>query len=146
MLRKAHEDAYTSLLEDLQDNIHEYEALKRGEFPLEELRKVAEISKMLIKARIAQGISLKELADRLDLEEQEIQQYEANDYASATLGVLGTWPWSQWSIRGQTFPHRYGLTTGPLQDYVASLVHGGGPAGGHYRSGIVFFDDQRAVD
>jgi hypothetical protein len=27
LLRKAHEDAYTSLLEDLQDNIHEYEAL-----------------------------------------------------------------------------------------------------------------------
>ena len=88
LLRKAHEDAYTSLLEDLQDDIHEYEALKRGEFPLEELRKVSEIPKMLIKARIAQGISPKELADRLDLEEQEIQQYEANDYASATLGCI----------------------------------------------------------
>ena len=88
MLRKAHEDAYTSLLEDLQDDIREYEALKRGEFPLEELRKVSEIPKMLIKARIAQGMSPKELADRLDLEEQEIQQYEANDYASATLSRI----------------------------------------------------------
>ena len=88
LLRKAHEDAYTSLLEDLQDDIHEYEALKRGEFPLEELRKVSELPKILIKARIAQGISPKELADRLDLDEQDIQQYEANDYASATLGRI----------------------------------------------------------
>ena len=88
LLRKAHEDAYTSLLEDLRDDIHEYEALKRGEFPLEELLKVSEIPKMLIKARIAQGISPKELADRLDLDEQDIQQYEANDYASATLGRI----------------------------------------------------------
>ena len=88
LLRKAHEDAYTSLLEGLRDDIHEYEALKRGEFPLEELLKVSEIPKMLIKARIAQGISPKELADRLDLDEQDIQQYEANDYASATLGRI----------------------------------------------------------
>lgn len=88
LLRKAHEDAYTSLLEDLRDDIHEYEALKRGEFPLEELRKVSELPKILIKARIAQGISPKELADRLDLDEQDIQQYEANDYASATLGRI----------------------------------------------------------
>ena len=88
MLRKAHEDAYTSLLEDLRDDIHDYEALKRGEFPLEELRKVSELPKILIKARIAQGISPKELADRLDLDEQDIQQYEANDYASATLGRI----------------------------------------------------------
>ena len=88
LLRKAHEDAYTSLLEDLRDDIHEYEALKRGEFPLEELLKVSEIPKMLIKARIAQRISPKELADRLDLDEQDIQQYEANDYASATLGRI----------------------------------------------------------
>ena len=88
LLRKAHEDAYTSLLEGLRDDIHEYEALKRGEFPLEELLKVSEIPKMLIKARIAQGISPKELADRLDLNEQDIQQYEANDYASATLGRI----------------------------------------------------------
>jgi ribosome-binding protein aMBF1 (putative translation factor) len=72
----------------LQDDIHEYEALKRGEFPLEELRKVSELPKILIKARIAQGISPKELADRLDLDEQDIQQYEANDYASATLGRI----------------------------------------------------------
>ena len=88
LLRKAHEDAYTSLLEDLQHDINEYEALKRGEFPLEELRKVSELPKILIKARIAQGISPKELADRLDLDEQDIQQYEANDYASATLGRI----------------------------------------------------------
>ena len=88
LLRKAHKDAYTSLLEDLRDDIHEYEALKRGEFPLEELRKVSELPKILIKARIAQGISPKELADRLDLDEQDIQQYEANDYASATLGRI----------------------------------------------------------
>lgn len=39
----------------------------------------------LIKARIASGLSQRELADRLGLKEQQIQRYEADRYGSASL-------------------------------------------------------------
>ncbi len=39
----------------------------------------------LVKARIALGLTHKELADRLGLKEQQIQRYEATDYAGASL-------------------------------------------------------------
>jgi transcriptional regulator with XRE-family HTH domain len=39
----------------------------------------------LIQARIASGLSQKELAGRLNLKEQQIQRYEATEYASASL-------------------------------------------------------------
>ena len=43
---------------------------------------------ILIKARIAQGLSQKELAERIGLKEQQIQRYEATDYASANLSRI----------------------------------------------------------
>jgi transcriptional regulator with XRE-family HTH domain len=39
----------------------------------------------LIQGRIAAGLSQKELAERLGLKEQQIQRYDATDYASASL-------------------------------------------------------------
>ena len=39
----------------------------------------------LVKARIARGMTQKELAERLGLKEQQVQKYEATDYASASL-------------------------------------------------------------
>ena len=52
---------------------------------MDELSVVAELPSVLIKARIAQGLSQKDLAERLGLQEQQIQRYEATDYASASL-------------------------------------------------------------
>ena len=63
-------------------------ALKAGLFQLDQLKTVAELPTLLIKARIAQGLSQKELAERLGLKEQQIQRYEATDYASARLARI----------------------------------------------------------
>ena len=52
---------------------------------MDELSGVAELPTVLIKARIAQGLSQKDLAERLGLQEQQIQRYEATEYASASL-------------------------------------------------------------
>ena len=49
---------------------------------------VAELPTVLIKARIAQGLSQKDLAERIGLKEQQIQRYEATDYASASLNRI----------------------------------------------------------
>ena len=44
-----------------------------------------ELPAALIKARIAAGLSQKDLAERLGLKEQQVQKYEATDYTSASL-------------------------------------------------------------
>ena len=88
LIAKAQEDALRSQLADLEEELHEYESLKTGKFPIDELSVVAELPTVLIKARIAQGLSQKDLAERLGLQEQQIQRYEATDYASASLARI----------------------------------------------------------
>ena len=85
LIAKAQEEALRSQLADLEEELREYESLKAGKFPMEEFSVVAELATVLIKARIAQGLSQKDLAERLGLKEQQIQRYEATDYASASL-------------------------------------------------------------
>ena len=68
--------------------MQEYEALKAGHFDLDAVNAVAELPTILIQARIAQGLRQKDLAERLGLKEQQIQRYEATDYATASLTRL----------------------------------------------------------
>ena len=84
-IAKAQADALQSQLSDLEEQLHEYESLKAGNFEIEVLDVVAELPATLVKARISQGLSQKDLAERLRLKEQQIQRYEATDYASASL-------------------------------------------------------------
>ncbi len=85
LLVKAREDALRSQLADFENDMHEYEALKAGTFEFEQLKSIAELPSLLIRARIASGLSQRDLANRLGLKEQQIQRYEASDYASASL-------------------------------------------------------------
>ena len=87
-IRQAQEDAVRSQLADLERELREYEALKAGGFKLDELSVVDELAMVLIKARIAQGLSQKELAERIGVKEQQIQRYEATDYESASLARM----------------------------------------------------------
>ena len=61
---------------------------RRPQIRLDSLGTVAELPATLIKARIARGLSQKDLADRIGLKEQQIQRYEATDYASASLARI----------------------------------------------------------
>ena len=88
LIAKAQEDAISSQLADLESELREYESLKAGEFQLDSLRVVADLPSLLIKARIAQGLSQKDLAERIGLKEQQIQRYEATDYATANLARI----------------------------------------------------------
>jgi transcriptional regulator with XRE-family HTH domain len=65
-----------------------YEALRSGKRVVLKLSSLDELPGALIQARIAQGLSQKDLARRLGLKEQQIQRYEATDYASASLARL----------------------------------------------------------
>ena len=95
-IAKAQEDALRSQLADLRGEIREYESLMAGGFHVDDLQAIVNLPAVLIKARIAQGLSQKDLARRLGLKEQQIQRYEATDYASASfkrirevVGALG---------------------------------------------------------
>ena len=88
LIAKAQEDAVSSQLEDLKREMREYESLKTSEFPIDELEVVSGLPSMLIKARIARGMSQRDLAERIGLKEQQIQRYEATDYASASLSRI----------------------------------------------------------
>ena len=81
-------EALQSQLSDLEADIREYEALKAGDFAFEQLASISELPKLLIRARIASGLSQRALADRLGLKEQQIQRYEASDYASASFARI----------------------------------------------------------
>ena len=88
LLVKAQEDALASQLADLESELREYESLKAGRFRLDDLNVVAVLPDVLIKARIAQGLTQKDLAQRIGLKEQQIQRYEATDYSSASLARI----------------------------------------------------------
>lgn len=85
LLVKAQEDAVRSQLEDLEAQIAEYEALRSGHQKVLEVESFADLPRALIQARVAAGLSQKQLAGRLGVAEQQIQQYEASDYASASF-------------------------------------------------------------
>ena len=88
LIAKAQVDAASSQLADLREQLREYESLKSGKFDFSELMVVTNLPAMLIKARIARGMTQRDLAERIGLKEQQIQRYEATDFASASLGRI----------------------------------------------------------
>jgi transcriptional regulator with XRE-family HTH domain len=85
ILRKAERDAMASQLEELQVELQAYEKLLSGEEGIFELTSLAGLPDALVRARIAAGLTHKELAERLGLKEQQIQRYEASNYSGASL-------------------------------------------------------------
>jgi DNA-directed RNA polymerase specialized sigma subunit len=85
LLLQVKKDALQSYIDSLREEIKDYELLQAGQEPMLEIQSFDELPKSLIKARIAAGLTQKELAARLGLPEQQVQRYEATEYASANL-------------------------------------------------------------
>ena len=88
LIHKAKLEALQSQLRDLEDEVKEYELLQSGTEPIIEVESFEELSVAMIKARIAAGMSQKDLAERLGMKEQQIQRYESTDYAGASFSRL----------------------------------------------------------
>jgi transcriptional regulator with XRE-family HTH domain len=88
LMKKAQIDAVRGQLESLLSEIGEYEDLRSGRIPTIELDSLAELPDGLIRARIAAGLTQRELATRLGLREQQIQRYEASKYEGATFSRI----------------------------------------------------------
>jgi ribosome-binding protein aMBF1 (putative translation factor) len=87
-LLKAQEDSLRSQLESLERELREYDELRTGVVPPPNIDYLDGIPSDLIKARIAAGLSQKDLADLLGMPEQQVQRYEATDYESASYARL----------------------------------------------------------
>jgi len=86
--RKLHQlqiDAALAQIEDLVVEVDEYEQLRSGETTSFMAEGLGEVSTLLIQARIARGWSQRRLGEQLGIAEQQIQRYEANGYATASL-------------------------------------------------------------
>lgn len=76
----ARKNSLNILIGELEQEIAEYDCLKSGQitkFPIESLQ---DLPNVMIKARIAVGMTQKELAEKIGVQEQQIQRYEANNY------------------------------------------------------------------
>ncbi len=80
--------ALKSQASDLSNEIRDYEALKSGTISVLKARNLSELPTILIRARIAKGLSQQALAEKLGLKEQQIQRYESEEYSSASLRRL----------------------------------------------------------
>ena len=87
-LVKAQADALRSQMESLNEELREYEEVKAGAVPPPDLSYIEVVPQDLIRARIASGLSQKELAERLGMPEQQIQRYEAVEYESVSLARI----------------------------------------------------------
>jgi HTH-type transcriptional regulator / antitoxin HipB len=75
---------------DLRTEIDEYDRLKNGEVAEIEVKSLAELPIALIKARIAKGLTQKQLAEQIGIQEQQVQRYEAADYDTISFDRLIT--------------------------------------------------------
>jgi HTH-type transcriptional regulator / antitoxin HigA len=85
---EASRNAIISQLRQLTEMITEYESLKSGEVLVTQINSLTELPLALIKARIANGLTQAELAEKLGLKMQQIQRYESERYETASLKTL----------------------------------------------------------
>ena len=86
-LLKAQQAGLQVWIDRLKADVVEYERLQQGESILK-INSLTELPIALIKARIAKGMTQKELAEKIGIQEQQIQRYEANHYDSASFERL----------------------------------------------------------
>ena len=76
---------YQSQIEELQHDLADYDALRGGQVTTLDVESLTALPEALIRARIAAGLTQKELAVRLGLKEQQVQRYESTRYSGVSL-------------------------------------------------------------
>ncbi|MBE9237798.1 MAG: helix-turn-helix transcriptional regulator [Sphaerospermopsis kisseleviana] len=72
-------------LEELLEQVEEYENLKDRKIHRLECKSLEELPEALIKARIFRGLTQAQLAELLNVKEQQVQRDEANQYANSSF-------------------------------------------------------------
>ena len=88
LLAEIEVEALRGQLDELRRQMVEYEELQSGARGVLYVDSFDKLPQALIQARIAAGLSHKQLADRLGLKEQQVQRYEATEFRAASLTRL----------------------------------------------------------
>jgi transcriptional regulator with XRE-family HTH domain len=81
-------DTILGFINELKFELAEFDSLKENDECNIRGGELFELPRMLIQARLARGLTQKELADKLEIDEQQIQRYEISDYESASWSRL----------------------------------------------------------
>lgn len=87
-VKEAHKATIVGEILQLEESIKDYEQLKNRQVQAPSLELVEQIPEMLIKNRIALGWTHEDLAKRLGVRPQQVQNDEATNYESASLSRL----------------------------------------------------------
>jgi transcriptional regulator with XRE-family HTH domain len=80
--------AVDAQVRELTAELEEYDNLRTGKADVGPIDSLDDLPRVLIRARIASGLTQRDLAERLGMPEQQVQRYEANDWSTASLGRL----------------------------------------------------------
>ena len=87
-IHKAMGASLQSEAEELRAQIQRYEDLRDGRVDHREIEGLRDLPTALIEARIAAGLTQKALAERLGLQEQQVQRWEASLYSGVGVERL----------------------------------------------------------
>jgi len=76
-------DPLASFAHQLQEEVEEYEKIKRGQF--DEIENLQGLGRLLIALRISKGVKQKDLAGRLKVKESQVSRDENNEYHGASI-------------------------------------------------------------
>lgn len=88
LIAQAMRDGIASQLHSLEFEVTEYENLRAGNVSLIKAQGLTDLPRAMIGARIARGFTQAQLADKIGLHEQQIQRWESENYANASLQAL----------------------------------------------------------
>jgi DNA-binding XRE family transcriptional regulator len=88
LLQKAQVDGLRGQLDDLRAELESYETLKLGNVKTLPLTSLDDLPIIMIQARIALGLTQKELAEQLGVAEQQVQRYEETEYQGASFASI----------------------------------------------------------
>jgi HTH-type transcriptional regulator/antitoxin HigA len=80
--------SYRGMIRHLEEEVREYDDLKRGTLALPDVDRLDQIAPFVTRIRISKGISQTELARRLGVSKQVISRYEESDYQTASVAKL----------------------------------------------------------
>jgi HTH-type transcriptional regulator/antitoxin HigA len=80
--------AYESQIEELREQVKDYEAVRQLGLPAASFTNPAELGTYLVKARIASGLTQAELAQKLGVSQPMVHKYELSEYAGCGLSLL----------------------------------------------------------
>ncbi|MFQ5443812.1 MAG: helix-turn-helix domain-containing protein, partial [Nitrospinales bacterium] len=88
VIYKAMIDSLKSQMADLKKEIRDYEKLKNKQVSQFDFKSIKDLPDILIQARISHGYTQKQFAKRLNMPEQQIQRYEAENFKRVSLETL----------------------------------------------------------